>query len=399
MGNQIPGLPSTSQQWHQLAQQHRVESISIQELETLNSASKIEEAQFLALRVLWKRDMASDVDLDRDYGIRYRAEDIKNLKWNKHWMPYVQEVAKGLKGNADLGTFDTLYDFQQEIDNLQPGPQETKKVFFNVITRRQRRAMESNTFPPSTPTRGLKVYTSEAEVLDDMMAEVDIGEETPSKTPQSVGVKSVIETVSPVTTEEAKFLPLVKDEQIVNTALILLLRGLCLRMPGLAEARWSIERKAFHFRQHKSPKKESLYEARTDGHFSLITKNTSRSLSILEVKAQIRQEARPWMQESAPMAAWIYDEPCKGNDSVFRRCMISQDRHEIYLIIATYNEDYVAYLQGEWEDGDSDPFLVMHEIGPFSPAAERHMERLGRIIAALSRQLVNQAKINRPCHW
>ncbi|KAK2738776.1 hypothetical protein FQN55_000414 [Onygenales sp. PD_40] len=295
MGNQIPGLPSTSQQWHQLAQQHRVESISIQELETLNSASKIEEAQFLALRVLWKRDMASDVDLDRDYGIRYRAEDIKNLKWNKHWMPYVQEVAKGLKGNADLGTFDTLYDFQQEIDNLQPGPQETKKVFFNVITRRQRRAMESNTFPPSTPTRGLKVYTSEAEVLDDMMAEVDIGEETPSKTPQSVGVKSVIETVSPVTTEEAKFLPLVKDEQIVNTALILLLRGLCLRMPGLAEARWSIERKAFHFRQHKSPKKESLYEARTDGHFSLITKNTSRSLSILEVKAQIRQEARPWM--------------------------------------------------------------------------------------------------------
>ncbi|KAK2783416.1 hypothetical protein FQN51_004340 [Onygenales sp. PD_10] len=399
MGNQIPGLPSTSQQWHQLAQQHRVESISIQELETLNSASKIEEAQFLALRVLWKRDMASDVDLDRDYGIRYRAEDLKNLRWNKHWVPYVQEVAKGLKGNADLGTFDTLYDFQQEIDNLQPGPQETKKVFFNVITRRQRRAMESNTFPPSTPTRGPKVYTSEAEVLDDMMAEVDIGDETPSKTPQSVGAKSVIETVSPVTTEEAKFLPLVKDEQIVNTALILLLRGLCLRMPGLAEARWSIERKAFHFRKHKSPKKESLYEARTDGHFSLITKNTSRSLSILEVKAQIRQEARPWMQESAPMAAWIYDEPCKGNDSVFRRCMISQDRHEIYLIIATYNEDYVAYLQGEWEDGDSDPFLVMHEIGPFSPAAERHMERLGRIIAALSRQLVNQAKINRPCHW
>ncbi|KAK2797828.1 hypothetical protein FQN50_009072, partial [Emmonsiellopsis sp. PD_5] len=386
MQNQIPGLPSTPQQWHQLAQQHGVESIPIQELETLNSASKIEEAQFLAIRVLWKKNLASAVDLDRDYGIKYRTEDLKNLKWNKHWVLYIQELAKGLKGNADLGTFDTLYDFQQEIDNLQPGPQETKKVFFNVITRRQRRAMESNTFPPSTPTRAPKVYTSEAEGLDDMMAEGDIGDETPSKTPQSVGAKSVIEAVSPVTTEEAKFLPLVKDEQIVNTALILLLRGLCLRMPGLAEARWSIERKAFHFRQHKSPK-ESLYEARTDGHFSLLTKNTSRSLSILEVKAQIRREARPWMQESAQMAAWIYDEPCKGNDSVFRRCMISQDRHEIYLIIATYNNDYVAYLQGEWEDRDSDPFLIMHEIGPFSPTAERHMEHLGRIIAALSRQL------------
>lgn len=322
MEKEIPGIPSTPQKWHKLAQKHGVESTSIQDLETLNSASKIEEAQFLALRILWKRDAASNVDFHRDYSIRYRAEDLKDLNWNKHWVAYVQEVAKGLKGNADLGTFDTLYDFQREIHYLEPGLQETKKVFFNVMTRLQRKAMESNHFSPSTPSRGRRVYISEAEsvaeALNDMMVDVNVGYETPFKTPKSVGDKSVIESVSPATTEEAKLMPLVKDEQTVNTALILLLRGLCLRMPGLAEARWSIERKAFHFRQHKSSRKESLYEARTDGHLSLITENISRSLSILEVKAQIRKEAKPWMQESAQMAAWIYDEPCKGNDSIFR---------------------------------------------------------------------------------
>ncbi|OJD14358.1 hypothetical protein AJ78_05293 [Emergomyces pasteurianus Ep9510] len=47
--------------------------------------------------------------MDKDYRIRYRSEDLKNLNWNKHWMSYIQEVAKGLNRNADLGTFDTAH--------------------------------------------------------------------------------------------------------------------------------------------------------------------------------------------------------------------------------------------------------------------------------------------------
>ncbi|KAG5289371.1 hypothetical protein I7I48_08684 [Histoplasma ohiense] len=103
-------------------------------------------------------------------------------------------------------------------------------------------------------------------------------------------------------------------------------------MPGLTNARWSLERKAFRIRQHKSPDKESLYEARTDGHLAFFTENTPRSLAILEVKSQVRKDAEPWMQESAQMAA------CTGDRSNFRRCMISQGRHEIYIIIATYTK-------------------------------------------------------------
>ncbi|OJD21249.1 hypothetical protein ACJ73_07409 [Blastomyces percursus] len=398
----IPDLPATRKEWHQLARMRGVESIPIHQIRKLESASKIKEEQFLALRVLWTTNQASEIDLEKEYNIKYRAEDAKDPKWNKHWMSYIKEVTKGLNGSADLGTFDMLYDFQREISNLQPGPQETKKIFFGAITRARSRHMEPNPiFPPSTPTRAPKAYTSASDVLGDGMVSLNIGDETPFKTPKSDGGKSIVESVSPVTTEEAKLLPLVKDEQIVNTALILFLRGLCLRMSGLEEARWSIERKAFHFGQQEFPEKKSLYEARTDGHFSLITEDTPRSLSILEVKAQARKESKPWMQESAQMAAWIYDEPYAGNDSVqnFRRCMITQDRHEIYLIIATYDENYVAYLQEKPLAKGADSFLQMHQIGPFTPTAEGHMERLGRIIVALTRQLVNQAKKGRPCFW
>ncbi|PGH04300.1 hypothetical protein AJ79_07147 [Helicocarpus griseus UAMH5409] len=209
----MENVPTSPQEWHAYAKKYGVKSMPIHDIVKLNSASKIKVPQFLALRDIWNMKRSDKVDVDKTYGIKYRAEDLKDLPWNKHWTRYVQE---------------------------------------------------------------------------------------------------------PVTTEEAKLLPLVKDEQIVNTAIILLLRGICLRMPGLEAARWSIERKAFHFGQHKLPKKKSLYEARTEGHFSLIDQDYSRSLAILEVKAQVRDDAEPWMQESAQMAAWIYDEPSKESDSVSR---------------------------------------------------------------------------------
>ncbi|EEH11399.1 conserved hypothetical protein [Histoplasma capsulatum G186AR] len=397
------GVPSTAGRWRFLADQHEVKSTSIQDLKTFNSASKIKEAQFLALHVLWKSYAPDEIDLEKEYDIKYRAEDLKDLAWNKHWGPYVQEISKGFDGKTDLGTFDLLYDFQREIENSTLGPQETKKVFFNVTTRLQRKAAGGNNSPPSTPSRAPRSPnpgSDDLEVgsLENEIKELHIDDMSSVGSPQSLGVRSVIEPISPVTSDEAKWLPLVKDEQIVNTALILLLRGLCMRMPGFTNARWSLERKAFRIRQHKSLDKECLYEARTDGHLAFFTENAPRSLAILEVKSQVRKDAEPWMQESAQMAAWIYDEPSTGDRSNFRRCMISQDRHEIYIIIATYTKEYVAYLQGDW-DGSSGPFLTMHQIGPFIPNAERHMERLGRIIAALSRQLVHQAKNGNPCHW
>ncbi|OAX80823.1 hypothetical protein ACJ72_04832 [Emergomyces africanus] len=409
MGQERIDMPSTVTEWHKLARQHEIESISIQDLKIFQSASKIKERQFLALRVLWKSSSPSEIDIEKDYDIRYRAEDLKDLGWNKHWGPYVQEIEKGFNGNTDLGTFDLLYDFQREIHNSTLEPQETKKVFFNVTTRLQSRAAGGNNPPPSTPTRAPRRPNPGSDVEGNPLVD-QVGDQlgnlslSADPSPPSLGGRSVVESVSPISSDEAKWLSLVKDEQIVNTALILLLRGLCMRMPGLTNARWSLERKAFHIRQHNSLDKRSLYEARTDGHLAFVTGNISRSLAILEVKSRIRKFAEPWMQESAQMAAWIYDEPSmekepsKENRSSFRRCMISQNRHEIYLIIATYTKEYVAYLQGDWDES-SEPFLRMHQIGPFRPYAKRHMERLGRIIAALSRQLVNQAMDENPCHW
>ncbi|QSS61431.1 hypothetical protein I7I51_03606 [Histoplasma capsulatum] len=304
MGKKIMELPSTAKEWHTFADQHGVESTSIQDLKTFNSASKIKEAQFLALHVLWKSYAPDEIDLEKEYDIKYRTEDLKDLAWSKYWGPYLQEISKGFDGKTDLGTFDLLYDFQRDIKNSTLGPQETKKVFFNVTTRLQRKAAGENNSPPSTPSRASRSPnpgSDDLEVgsLENEMKELYIDDMSSVGSPQSLGLRSVIESISPVTSDEAKWLPLVKDEQIVNTALILLLRGLCMRMPGFTNARWSLERKAFRIRQHKSLDKESLYEARTDGHLAFFTENTPRSLAILEVKSQVRGNAEPWMQESA----------------------------------------------------------------------------------------------------
>ncbi|OJD23123.1 hypothetical protein ACJ73_05528 [Blastomyces percursus] len=228
------------------------------------------------------------------------------------------------------------------------------------------------------------------------MASLNIGDETPFKTPKSDGGKSVVEAVSPVTTEEAKLLPLVKDEHIINTPLILFLRGLCLRMSGLEEARWSIERKAFHFRQQEFPEKKKSLR-----HEQMATSHSS--LKILHDhfpfwRLKLRRGKNP-NHGCRKVHKWLLGYMMSPMQEMIRRCMISPDRHEIYLIIATYNENYVAYLQERPLAKGADSVLQMHQIGPFTPTAAGHMERLGRIIVALTKQLVNQAKKGRPCFW
>lgn len=78
--------------------------------------------------------------------------------------------------------------------------------------------------------------------------------------------------------------------------------------------------------------------------------------------------------------------------------MICQDRHEIYLVIATYNAENLRYLDGTLQ-GIPQSFLTMHEIGPFELRSKGHMRNLGAILLALTRQLEEQATNDRPCRW
>ena len=60
------------------------------------------------------------------------------------------------------------------------------------------------------------------------------------------------------------------------------------------------------------------------------------------------------------------------------RLHISQDRHEIYLTFATYDEAYIAFVKGELMPAPTeDVFLRMYEYGPFSLNNESEIRHLG----------------------
>ena len=61
---------------------------------------------------------------------------------------------------------------------------------------------------------------------------------------------------------------------------------------------------------------------------------------------------------------------------------MSQDRHEIFLTIASYDDNYIKYLRGEGEESHS--FLEMQEYGPFAINKSDHMYIFGRTMLALS---------------
>ncbi len=66
------------------------------------------------------------------------------------------------------------------------------------------------------------------------------------------------------------------------------------------------------------------------------------------------------------------------------RVLIAQDRHEVYVICATYDADYVRYVKNRRaRRGGADTFLVMHEFGPYRINRHTHARQLCIILLAI----------------
>lgn len=66
--------------------------------------------------------------------------------------------------------------------------------------------------------------------------------------------------------------------------------------------------------------------------------------------------------------------------------MISQDKDEVYLIVAEYEGGYIRYLQG-FQDNSDPPFMKMFLCGPWRVGKQSEIRELGPILLALTRQL------------
>lgn len=320
--NNIPTAPS---QWHTLATKYHVGLKSIFEIPNLKSGSKIETQQFLALHVIWKEKNISRFK-PQEWGFHgfKSPENIpkdKHLDNNKYWNDYLERV-EGIEGSPDLGSFDMLWEYQQNLDGLGENGAESSKV---VTPRRSKRiqarggkgkdAIRDYPLSPSVAAKARKDAICGSTQQPDAATWGASSSDEEQETPPQEDTRVLYSPVLRGDTDEYTEFSTADDEQIVNTALILLLQGVCLRAPDLGQAKWTLQRKAFCFAekpdQPNKPNKKSvtLFQARTDGHLRIKLPGLSRSLAILEVKAKARAEAEPYMQESAQMAAWIQTEP------------------------------------------------------------------------------------------
>lgn len=118
------------------------------------------------------------------------------------------------------------------------------------------------------------------------------------------------ETPVPQELENVMYPP-TKDEQIVNTALIVLLNALTIHLESFS-SKWTLHRKTFI-----AAFGVAEFEARTDGYLNDHRDNPS---IIVEVKPVMRSTklSAIRMQESAQMVAWIKSDDCEMQ----RNCMM-----------------------------------------------------------------------------
>ena len=289
--------PKSTREWYAEAKKHGLDATSIYDLIIFKSGSKISEEQFLALRVIW-RTRGPDEFNSKDWGIDVSdvQQDLEKLP---KWREYTKQLETGLGDSPYFGRFDLLWDFQKQIrDTLDPkdGP---SKIRSPINLRHRDPSKRPQYADPQTPTP-----TSRNTLLVELEAlELGQAEEPPPITPAS---QIYVSPRSPVSSENNDGFPPADDEQTVNTALILLIKAVCIDEPLLSAA-WTLDRKIFIFKTVDNSTK--LYEARTDGHLKFSNDKTKMSLAILEVKANNFKKSEPEKQQSAQMAAWIRSEP------------------------------------------------------------------------------------------
>ncbi|MCJ1464542.1 hypothetical protein MMC07_003155 [Pseudocyphellaria aurata] len=392
-------LPIDPNSWKVLATRHGVLHKNVHDLENLDSASRIGDEQFYALRVYWHLHVSllSKSQL-------CEAEAIKNakiyLKENDSWHKYLQEIKANvgsppLSNVKDIGSF-SLVRYNQERTFLiqrdlpatdDEGDPARQKVFAYSPMRLRSKDKKA---PPNTPTP-MQRDQPDDDVFDMTSLVTPLREIRGSPFGVSTDGSSILPSPeSPANPAESLPSP---DEIIVNMALNLFLENLTIyhsdiNRGGSDSPRWTA--------QHL-PLKCGTWKAWTDG-FLQIASDGRRIGAIMEVKPYIRATRlfAILKQESAQMAAWIYQYPHDGfpgsnkRGPCFRRLLISQDSFEIYLNLAEYDSAYISYIRRDEQAMVDRPSLMkINQYGPWNTKNSDHMKQLGTMMLAFTLQHVS----------
>lgn len=297
-------LPSTPGQWHRLLAKRGLEKSTIHTVD-LASASKIGLDQFLLLRVLWKKHEKRK-DVIKFLGLQdWVKKAQKELRGLQSWSTYCSSF--GIDERIPEGTFAIVRHYQLDAAKTDEAP--TPTMFDTPIARRTRgrllqqvqsKMRDTHLSTPTPKSTNIPENWSASE-SDDEDIPTPPGAETP--VPQEL-----VNVMYPPT----------KDEQIVNTALIVLLNALTIHLESFS-SKWTLHRKAFI-----ATFGDAEFEARTDGY---LNDHRDKPSVIVEVKPVMRSTklSAIRMQESAQMVAWI-----KSDDYETQRNFMTYVISELY---------------------------------------------------------------------
>ncbi|KAN0069294.1 hypothetical protein V8E54_012309 [Elaphomyces granulatus] len=166
-----------------------------------------------------------------------------------------------------------------------------------------------------------------------------------------------------------------EDEATPNAALIVFLQCLLHLIEGS-------KFEAVHDRiQLKAEFRNGGYNAYTDG--VIRTRSGHTVLSIVEVKRMMRDgnRERISMQEAVEVTGLIHSQLAATLPVLNRAAiMLSQDRHLIYVTLASYSQDYLDYLN---QNTMQNALLNMQTYGPFNTSKAKDMKLFGTFVVAL----------------
>ncbi|KAL5341038.1 hypothetical protein BJX70DRAFT_396096 [Aspergillus crustosus] len=166
------------------------------------------------------------------------------------------------------------------------------------------------------------------------------------------------------------------DETTVQCAFVLLLKEFTSMVPG-RNVEWTLD----HINLRAGFNKTSFYTARTDGALRVL--DTQEPLVIVETKARMREKQMESMimQETAEIASWILAQPSCSLELEGRRLLFAQDRHQVWITVAQYDESYRRYLLNGTVGPNSN--IYMQTYGPWNVLIKDHVHELGLIVVSL----------------
>lgn len=73
--------------------------------------------------------------------------------------------------------------------------------------------------------------------------------------------------------------------------------------------------------------------------------------------------------------------------------MLCCDRHEVCLVFADYNADYIDYITNATRESSCQSFLVMNELGPWSITVPVDIEIIASVLLAVTLQFSKEQSL------